>query len=118
VVQPHRSRYWLNAKTKAADPEEFAKQVETVCTSYAYAPVLQALGGHIVSYDEMTGIQALERAAPTQPMQRGQVERRAFEYIRHGTLSLIASFDVVSGQLALASLGPRRTEVDFAAHIA
>jgi len=118
VVQPHCSRYWLNAKTKAADPDEFAKQVETVCTSYAYAPLLQALGGHIVSCDEMTGIQALERAAPSKPTQRGQVERREFEYIRHGTLSLIVSFDVVSGQIVLPSLGPRRTEADFAAHVA
>lgn len=118
MLQPHRSRYWLNAKTKATDPEQFAKQVETVCTSYAYAPLLDALGGHVVSCDEMTGIQALERAAPTQPMQPGQVERREFEYIRHGTLSLIASFDVVSGQIVLPSLGATRTEADFAAHIA
>jgi transposase len=85
---------------------------------YAYAPLLHALGGHIVSCDEMTGIQALERIAKTKPMQKGQVERREFEYVRHGTLSLIATFDVVSGQIVTPSLGPRRTEVDFAAHIA
>ena len=65
----------------------------------------------------MTGIQALERIAPTKPMQRGQVERREFEYKRHGTLSLIATFDVVSGQIVQPSLGPTRTEADFAAHI-
>jgi transposase len=66
----------------------------------------------------MTGIQALERTAPTQEMQSGQVERREFEYIRHGTLSLIASFDVATGHIVTPSLGPTRTEVDFAAHIA
>ncbi len=70
-----------------------------------------------MSTDEMTGIQALERSAPTQPMQPGQVERREFEYERHGTLSLIANFDVVSGQVVSPSLGPTRTEADFAAHI-
>src|SRR3712207_2017460 len=96
----------------------FAEEVETICTVYAYAPLLHALGGHIVSCDEMTGIQALERSAPTKPMQPGQVERREFEYIRHGTLSLIANFDVVTGQVIAPSLGPRRTEADFAAHIA
>lgn len=85
---------------------------------YAYAPLIDALGGHIVSCDEMTGIQALERAAPTKPMQPGQYERREFEYIRHGTLSLIANFDVVTGQVVAPSLGPRRTETDFAAHVA
>jgi putative transposase len=75
------------------------------------------MGGHIMSTDEMTGIQALERIAPTRPMQPGQVERREFEYERHGTLSLIANFDVVSGQVVSPSLGPTRTEADFAAHI-
>ncbi len=66
----------------------------------------------------MTGIQALERIAPTKPMRPGQVERREFEYARHGTLSLIANFDVVTGQVVMPSLGPTRTEADFAAHIA
>lgn len=92
--------------------------MELICTLYAYARLLQALGGHIVSCDEMSGIQALERTAPTKPMQPGQVERREFDYIRHGTLSLIANFDVVSGQVVTATLGPTRTEADFASHIA
>lgn len=96
----------------------FAHQVETVCTLYGYAPLLAALGGHVVSCDEMTGIQALERIAPTHPMRSGQIERQEFEYVRHGTLSLIANFDVVTGQICSPSLGPTRTEADFVAHIA
>lgn len=116
-MQPHRSRYWLNAKTKTTDPLGFADQVETICTVYAYAPLLDSLGAHIVSCDEMTGIQALERIATTKPMLSGLEERREFEYVRHGTLSLIANFDVVSGQIVTPSLGPRRTEADFVAHI-
>jgi DDE superfamily endonuclease len=91
--------------------------VETICTLYAYAPLLHTLGGHIVSCDEMTGIQALERVAVTKPMRPGQVELREFEYIRHGTLSLLMNFDVVTGQGVMPSLGPTRTEADFAAHI-
>jgi hypothetical protein len=66
----------------------------------------------------MTGIQALERIAPTKPLRPGQVERHEFEYERHGTLSLIANFDVVTGQVISPSVGPRRTEADFATHIA
>ncbi len=66
----------------------------------------------------MTGIQALERIAKTKLMRSGQEERREFEYVRHGTLSLIANFDVATGQIITPSLGPRRTEADFAAHIA
>jgi len=97
---------------------QFADQVATVCAVYAAAPVLETLGIHVLSTDEMTGIQALERAAPTLPMQPGQVERREFEYIRHGTQSLIANFQVATGQVIAPSLGPTRTEIDFAAHIA
>jgi hypothetical protein len=95
----------------------FATQVETICTLYAYAIMLTTLGVRVISCDEMTGIQALERTAPTQVMQSGQVERREFEYVRHGTLSLIANFEVATGQIIAPSLGPTRTEADFAAHI-
>jgi len=117
-LQPHRSRYWLNAKAKAEDPVAFAEAVETICTAYAYAPMLEALGCHVASTDEMTGIQALERAAPTKPMRPGCPERREHEYIRHGTLSLIATFNVATGAVVAPTLGPTRTEADFAAHIA
>ena len=80
--------------------------------------MLEALGCHVVSTDEMTGIQALERAAPTKPMRPGCPERREHEYIRHGTLSLIATFNVATGAVIAPALGPTRTEADFAAHIA
>ena len=66
----------------------------------------------------MTGIQALERIAKTLPMQPGRVERRKFQYERHGTLSLIANFHVVTGELVALTLGPTRTEEDFVAHVA
>jgi hypothetical protein len=66
----------------------------------------------------MTGIQALERAHPTQPMQLGQVERPEFEYIRHGTQSLIATWHVAQGQVLNPSLDFTRNEFDFANHIA
>jgi transposase len=66
----------------------------------------------------MTGIQALERAAPTLPMCSGAVERREFEYVRHGTQALIASFEVATGAVLPPSVGPTRTEADFAAHVA
>ena len=91
--------------------------MQTVCEVYAQAPDFRAQGGHLVSCDEMTGIQALERAAPTLPLRPGQVERREFEYIRHGTQCLIANFDVATGQVVTPSIGFTRTEADFAAHI-
>ena len=74
-------------------------------------------GAHLVSCDELTGIQALERKHKTKPAKPGQIEKREFEYIRHGTLSLIANFEVATGQLMTPSIGPTRTEADFGVHI-
>jgi hypothetical protein len=80
--------------------------------------LLGALGGHIVSTDEISGVQALERIAASQPMRPGRPRRDEFEYKRHGTLSPIVNFDIVSGQILAPSIGPRRTEADFTAPIA
>ncbi len=76
-----------------------------------------AAGERVISTDELTGVQALERAHADLPMTPGQVRRREFEYIRHGTQSFIINRDVVTGQIVAPSCGPRRTEADFAAHI-
>lgn len=62
-------------------------------------------------------MQALERLHDTKPIRPGLIERVEFEYIRHGTLCLIANFDVVTGRIVSPSIGPTRTEEDFAAHI-
>ena len=69
-----------------------------------------------VSIDEMTGIQALERAAPSLPMKPKHVERREFEYVRHGTQALIAAFDVATGAVC-GVVGDTRTEADYVAFL-
>ena len=111
-MQPHRNRYWLNAQRD--DPAQFKQQVNQVCQLYKEAQQLQAQGVHIVSGDEMTGIQAIERAYPTQAMTLKEVERVEFEYIRHGTLSLIANWDVAAGRVIAPWLGATRNATDFA----
>jgi transposase len=72
----------------------------------------------VLSTDEMTGIQAKERKHATRPMRPGKVECREFEYIRHGTQTLIANLDVGAGGVLAPSIGQTRTEPDFVAHIA
>ena len=95
-----------------------------MCDLYEQAPKLHAQGIHLVSTDEKTGIQALERAAPTKPMQpgvtgqAGKNERQEYEYIRHGTQCLTANFEVATGKQLAPSIGATRTEPDFVAHIA
>ena len=112
-LKPHLNRYWL---TSQEDPDKDAK-IEAVCQLYEQAPVLAAQGERVVSTDEMTGVQALERKHPGLPIVPGKVERREFEYIRHGTLCFIVNFDVVEGCIVAPTCGPRRTEEDFLQHI-
>ena len=112
-LKPHRSRYWLNAEPDEAADEKMAD----VTDLYLQAQALRAAGERVVSTDEMTGIQALERKHPTIPMGPGRAERREFEYIRRGPLTLIANFDVAQGTIVTPSLGPTRTEEDFLAHM-
>jgi putative transposase len=56
-------------------------------------------GEQTLSTDEMTGVQALERKAPDLPLAPGKVQRREFEYIRHGTQALTVNLDVVTSQV-------------------
>ncbi|HEY9667660.1 MAG TPA: hypothetical protein V6C91_12700, partial [Coleofasciculaceae cyanobacterium] len=57
------------------DPVAFRKQVKYICSLHLKAKELLDKGIHLVSTDEKTGIQALERACPAQPMKLGRVER-------------------------------------------
>jgi transposase len=113
-IRPHRCRYWLNPNVEAQP--DFDDKVEAVCGAYKGATKLHQHGGHTISCDEKTGIQALERIAPSKSVRPGEAEKIEFEYKRHGTTCLIASFDVATGKV-VPSLGPTRTEEDFAAHI-
>jgi len=91
-LKPHRTRGWINTPRDA----DFDSKCRDVCQTYQLAP---------------------QRAAPTQPMRAGRPERSEFEYIRHGTTTLIADFDVATGQVGYR-LGPTRTEEDFAQYLA
>jgi hypothetical protein len=117
ATQPHRSKMWLNTTEKNA--EKFASEAAAVCQTYLDAPLRATeRGTHTVSVDEATSLQALERNAPDQPTQPGQVMRQEYEYTRHGTTTLTAGLDVVTGQIVSPTLEATRTEPEFVAHIA
>lgn len=115
-MKPHRSQYWLNNK-RDENPEQFDAEVKTICDLYEQAPKLAEQGVHLLSTDEKTGIQALQRAQPTKPMKLGKPALIEYEYIRHGTQALIANLDIATGHCLAPSIGDTRTEADFVAHI-
>ena len=117
AVQPHRSKMWLNTTEKNA--EKFKREAAKVCETYLDAPRKAALDGtHTVSVDEATSLQAIERNAPDKPVQPGSVTKQEFEYTRHGTTTLTAGLDVVTGRIVSPTLEATRTEPEFVAHIA
>lgn len=68
---------------------------------------------HVLSVDEKTGIQAIERYEATAPQSKGGHKRREYEYERHGTTTLIAAVNVRNAELMNAHIQPTRDEQDF-----
>lgn len=91
--------------------------MKEICSVYQEAPSRTEQGERTISTDELTGVQALERKHPGLPLAPGKVQRREFEYLRHGTRSFILSRDVVTGRVLAPFCGPTRTESDFLAHL-
>ena len=108
MLKPHLIRYWLTPKPDPA----FEQKAQDICQVYLQVPGRAKHGVKTISMDEMTGIQALERDAPGLPPRPGKIERREFEYTRHGTQTLIAAFDVVTGEVT-GAVGDTRTEADY-----
>ena len=90
-VKPHRVRGWLN---RPADPT-FHTKAQAVCALYLNPPADTVL----FSVDEKTAMQARSRKRATRPVRAGRVERREFEYVRHGTVSLMAAMNVTTGTI-------------------
>jgi len=113
-LQPHRSKYWLNAKPDERKDE----RIGDLCDLYQRSPE-RADTEIVLSIDEMTGIQALERGAPDLPMGPKKPIAREFEYTRHGTQSLLAGFNVVTGVIQGLCRDTRKEEdlVDLIKHL-
>lgn len=89
-IQPHRFRYW-----KDSDDPEFEPKMLAVVGLYLQPPQ----NAVVLSVDEKTSIQALDRTQPRLPMKPHRIERLSHEYKRNGTASLLASLEVHSGQV-------------------
>jgi transposase len=100
-VQPHKVRYYLERR----DEDFEQKMAEVLCVYHEVAVLREREDAEpnvaIISYDEKPGIQAIGSTAPDLPPQPGSHAgwAREHEYERHGTLSLLAGIDLLSGQV-------------------
>lgn len=106
-LQPHRVRMWLHSP----DPD-FRAKVARICDLYLNPPE----GATVLCTDEKPGMQAIEERFPLKPCAPGRAVRKEFEYRRHGTRTLIASFNIRTGEV-LAHCGPTRTAKDLLAYM-
>ena len=88
-----------------------------MCEIYLSSEELSKKGVHIYSTDEKMALQALEHSNPKQTMKPGQVEGIDPEYKRHGTTGIIASRNVVTGEIVAPLIQPTRKEEDYLRHI-
>lgn len=103
ALQPHRTDTFKLSK----DPL-FIEKVRDIVGLYLQPPE-RAL---VLSVDEKTQIQALDRSAPVLPLRPGQVERRTHDYKRHGTTTLFAALDVRTGRV-IGACHPRQRAREF-----
>ena len=106
-------KQWIH--TPIENEALFNEEVKTVCDLYANATALNAAGVHVISCDEKSGMQALEREITS--MTPINVERQDNTYERHGTQCLIANLNVATGEIISPTIQETRTEEDFAKHI-
>ena len=106
-LQPHR----VETFKFSTDPE-FETKLADIVGLYLDPPE-RAL---VLSVDEKSQIQALNRTQPLLPMRPGSPERRTHDYVRHGTTSLFAALEVASGKVH-GRCYPRHTHVEFLAFL-
>ena len=100
-IKPHKVSYYLERR----DPEFEAKMAEVLCVYREVAVLRESEAAEtnvaIISYDEKPGIQAIGNTAPDLPPRPGKHKAfaRDHEYKRHGTLSLLAGIDLVTGKV-------------------
>ena len=90
ALQPHRSKTF-----KLSEDPLFIEKVRDVVGLYMSPPA----NAIVLSIDEKSQVQALDRTQPLLPMSPGQVERHTHDYVRHGTTSLFAALNVASGEI-------------------
>ena len=102
-LQPHRVETFKLSR----DPD-FVPKLRDIVGLYLNPPA-KAL---VLSVDEKSQIQALDRTQPLLPMRPGQVERRTHDYVRHGTTSLFAALDAKTG-VVIGQLHQRHRSIEF-----
>jgi transposase len=106
-LKPHRLKRYM-----ASNDPDFEQKAADIIGLYLNPPRHAA----VFCLDEKSHVQALDRLDPVLPLSPGRLERHGFEYFRHGTLSLYAALDTLSGEVHGKTV-KRHTSAEFVAFL-
>ena len=110
----HRVQPWRAETFKFSTDPELVAKVTDVVGLYLHPPE----NAIVLSCDEKSQIQALNRTQKTLPMQPGQAERRTHDYVRHGTTTLFAALEIATGKVTgICRPRHRHQEPDVLKHV-
>ncbi len=118
-IKPHKVNYYLERR----DPEFEEKMAQVLVVYQQVEWSFEEQGAHtremvVVSYDEKPGIQAIGHTAPDLPPVAGHhaTVQRDYEYVRYGTLSLLAGIDLLTGRV-IGSVEDRHRSREFVSYL-
>lgn len=112
ILRKHELKPHLVRTYKVSRDPEFAAKVQDVVGLYLNPPTHAV----VLSVDEKTSIQALERTQPPLPLRTGRATRHTHDYKRHGVVDLFAALEVATGKVT-HSLSDTHTGADFLSFI-
>lgn len=108
ILQAHDLKPHLVKRFRASDDPAFEQKLEDIVGLYLNPPE----NAIVLSIDEKSQVQALERAQPILPLRPGVPQRQTHDYVRHGVTNLYAALDVVSGRV-IAALADRHRQTEY-----
>ena len=102
-LKPHVQEFF-----KLSTDPQFVDKVVDVVGLYHHPPEAAV----VLCVDEKSGMQALDRSQPVLPLMPGMPERRTHDYVRHGTSSLFAAFNIADGTV-ISELHRQHRAVEF-----
>lgn len=114
IQRAYGIKAWKAESFRFSTDPELVRKVTDICGLYLGTNEDIPTNAIVLSVDEKSQIQALDRTVPILPMNEGRIERRWHDYYRHGTTTLFAALEIATGQVT-AALKPKHRHQEFLA---
>jgi transposase len=108
ILRAHKLKPHVVKRFRTSNDPAFEEKLEDIVGLYLNPPE----NAIVLSLDEKSQVQALERAQPILPLRSGIPERQTHDYVRHGVTNLYAALNVASGKV-IAALADRHRQKEY-----